>query len=505
MDENKPVEVKQDYYKRYVIGIMGVIIFMGFVIYLKNYLDVGNDYDLSKEANSDSQLLLAPDYSNKVTNDTRATLSTDYSNKVCELLDVKKQISNLPDIYNPLPTNPFSRDLCLGADSEVLFSDGKVIFRKREIEEADYDSFQCSTAGILLVMKDKNNVYGLNGKILEGIDAESFVAMARMYGKDKDTVYHIQTSVQIIDEADTDTYEVLNYAYQKDAKNIFSGNSILQDVDHVSFKPVGGNYGKDKNNVFHLSKVLDSANSETFKYTGAHFGKDNKSVYLKSDKFSDYPSDFEVLAANFAKDETSAYYLSDMLNEWVPFADPKTLEVLGEKLSRDANYMYLGVNVIKDFLHPYKIYLDEFVWRSDEMIKVVNILDKDSTELLGYGQYLKDKTDVYCGSVVSTNAYSKIPDADAQSFEIYPGTGYAKDKNSIFFRCKKIPDIDMNTFITCSVGEGAYGADANNVYYQGMIDEKIDRETFQISGSGSVIDKNGTYREGRVYSTGEAN
>ncbi len=118
---------------------------------------------------------------------------------------------------------------------------------------------------------------------------ESFVVLGDDYAKDNDgNVYYWN---KIIEEADFDTFEVLQYDYAIDKNNVYFKKELIVGADPKTFQVLDYPYAKDDDSVYfiHGSRV---------------------ERMLKTGKFNikkaDAPS-FEVLGFLLAKDENNCF------------------------------------------------------------------------------------------------------------------------------------------------------------------------------------------------------
>lgn len=109
--------------------------------------------------------------------------------------------------------------------------------------------------------KDKEYAY-FKSKIIDfGVDVPSFDVKAGYVPIDKnhvyvlvDNYYHISDTgdgFKILEDADPETYEQLNYDFAKDKNFIFRNNEKMQGVDYESFDVVNSQFCKDKNGVYY--------------------------------------------------------------------------------------------------------------------------------------------------------------------------------------------------------------------------------------------------------------
>lgn len=75
--------------------------------------------------------------------------------------------------------------------------------------------------------------------------------------------------------------------------------------------------------------------------------------------------------------------------------------------------------------------------------------------------------------------YPKPLHADDASFQVYSKTGYAKDKDRVFYEGDEIASADAATF---RVLDDQYGIDKNKAYFRDAIIQKADPKTFQTLG-----------------------
>ena len=107
---------------------------------------------------------------------------------------------------------------------------------------------------------------------------------------------------------------------------------------------------------------------------------------------------------------------------------------------------------------------------------------------LGSG-YSKDKNSVYLLNY-------KIKGADPKTFEYVVGV-YSKDKNKIFYADKEIKKADFETFEIINV---SYSKDKSHVYYEEEVIKEADAGTFKLVNKSDFYfkDKNYVYFGGKV-------
>ena len=122
--------------------------------------------------------------------------------------------------------------------------------------------------------RDKNNIY-YKDKRIGNIDARKVKVLNSVYLKDKSRVYYLDKNIlnknfdvnyfekdknQIylreLENADAETFEVLNSVYSKDKNTIYCGTIPIKEMDVKTFELTGENSSKDKNNKYHFCKKI---------------------------------------------------------------------------------------------------------------------------------------------------------------------------------------------------------------------------------------------------------
>ena len=106
-------------------------------------------------------------------------------------------------------------------------NDNKIYYRDKRIENADIMSFKVLNEDYA---KDKNNVYYIENKMINCFD--TYYSIYEVKGINKDKV------------------EVVNDWFIKDDKNIYFKGKILEGVDYNTFEVLPNGEGKDKNRSY---------------------------------------------------------------------------------------------------------------------------------------------------------------------------------------------------------------------------------------------------------------
>jgi DKNYY family len=249
---------------------------------------------------------------------------------------------------------------------------------------------------------------------IEDADKNSFKDLGCGYGKDKNQVYRFQKSLETIEGVDPSTFELIDCSYSKDTNNVYYGTDRLQNSDPDSFEILNGIYSKDKNHVYFLKNLIEDADPATIACL-------NKSDYS--------------YMVYYAKDANNVYFNDQTLEN----SDPNSFTVISP------HYGYA-----KD---------DKNVYEEEELLYWI---DAPSFELLGHYYYSKDKDHVYFFNGI-------VEGADPEEFEIidvdlsFHGEIDGKDENNLYFRGKKIDQVDNSSYEALKYDN--YVRDKNAIYY----------------------------------------
>lgn len=177
----------------------------------------------------------------------------------------------------------------------------------------------------------------------------------------------------------------------------------------VIYRP--SNYFKDKKNVFYKSKRLANASLESFMAIQKNLAFDQHSLYAKSYELKNRKGELIHIDSHFAKDQNNLY---DLRNHMIiKNVDVSTFKIINQFYSKDKNHVF-------------------------------------------YGRH-----------------GNKIEHSDPATFNIYSefnNTGYAKDKNAVYYRGQKIMEADLESFHITRPPNGRnsnYAEDKNNRYLYG--------------------------------------
>ena len=316
--------------------------------------------------------------------------------------------------------------------------------------------------------RDKHNIY-YDGVTLSDVDMDTFqIIMPNYYAKDKNSVYSRHKKIK---GANPKTIKVLNIAYIKDDKTVFSDFSFsrtLKNADVKSFEALGEYYGKDKNNVYLMGEKIKKADVKTFQIISEesfnHYSKDKNNVYLETYIIEGAdPKTFEIIKEKptYSKDKKYLYYSGKKIDEIRENLENMSAGVLD--IIKNGNKIYANGNRL-DIENPenFKIIKNDY-YNNPNIIYGKN--NKNIYVIIGNGQKIRSKI---------------IKDADINSFEIMEIGAYSRDKNNIYFTYSdvvKIKDVDKDSF---TIGEHGFSYDKNSVYFYGKKINGINSKGFKI-------------------------
>ena len=400
-----------------------------------------------------------------------------------------------------------------GVDSKNVYSFG---------EKLDFVGLDGLKIFNEIYLKDKKNVYEIsvndNDKVKVepiknlNIDVASFEDIfGGLNYKDKNSVYYVdenngKVSLKTLKGADPATFEF--GIISKDKNSVFIGNQKLKGVSSKGFEVLNDSldFVKDYKNVYYLDResdgitykveVLDTKGVDipSFEFLGNSYNKyyrDKNNIYFLNDRDDKMKLEklaganlktFEIMDGNFARDDKNLY----IFEYKVDGIDPKTFEALNYEMIKDKNGVYFLENISEENENS-EIKTKKLNLKGLDLRSFKKVDDSD--------YYFKDKNSIYYED--SGNLH-KIENADLKTFKDLD-YNFAKDKNNIYYKNKKLDGIDAASFEKI---EFNFIKDKNRLYKIDEdeekneiklipINEKVNLENFEeIGGNYYKDDKN---------------
>ena len=385
--------------------------------------------------------------------------------------------------------------------------DKNVFYDSDKILNADINSFVV-LEGDHSHAKDKNSVY-YSGEKIEGANPKTFKIISDgMYSKDDKNVY---AAGEIVKGADPQTFRRIpetNYARDKNNLYYYFGDvKNLGKINEKDFKVLDNDLVKNGNEIFYSGEKLGIKNPEEFEIIKNNssnsstiiYGKDNENIYaITPYKETGYliiknadKDTFEVMKdSNYSKDKNNIYYTRmDVIQ--LQDVDKNSFTIVeDEDFSYDKKNVYYRGRKLNDI--------------SSNGFKVVRLVNRRNIPL----NFLSDNKNIYklitvfdeeTGELKSVKtAVVKNPKVDSKTFEAFDYWGnYFRDKNNVYYEnelykigLKKIEDADKNSF---EILNDEFSKDKNNVYYYGKKMKELSSEGLEFVGSDFKNDKDTIY------------
>jgi hypothetical protein len=133
----------------------------------------------------------------------------------------------------------------------------------KKLPNSDIESLQILDGIKAGYAKDKNQVYHfLNGKgkfnvrIVKGADLETFHPIKTddlgpgHYAKDRFSIFYFQRKIEM---ADNESFVPLKWGFSKDKDHVFLGNKVFDEADLNTFKVIDNRTAEDRNNIYKFS------------------------------------------------------------------------------------------------------------------------------------------------------------------------------------------------------------------------------------------------------------
>lgn len=306
--------------------------------------------------------------------------------------------------------------------------------------------------------------------------------------------------------------------------NWFELGYLESDADVATFQPINKDFGKDKNNVFWKGKK-QSVDYDTFEIDDFAIVKDKNHVYNLNGKSFELleiidgadPKTYQLLdpllkdyrRKIWFKDAHALYYMNKKIE-----GDPKTFHPVNDMIAVDANFIYAIISYRGEGLEMVEV--DEVI-QKHKMIEgkihpinesyaqigntVVSAFTNAEFEIHTFDTIKTIRKIDYWRVIVDHILINKgvlYPDIDAESFEVIEND-FSRDKNGIYYRCKKIDGAAYSSFKVISE---EYSKDTKNVYFQNVIVKGANPETFKSASEYDVWeDGQNQYKAGKAISS----
>ena len=289
----------------------------------------------------------------------------------------------------------------------------------------------------------------------------------------------VQFDRWFIEGADPESMEIIGDYYTRDKQHVYFGGEQVTEADRATFCHIGGVLAKDKNNIYCFGKVFSGVDSSTFEYVGGSFSKDKNSAYMYTYIMRDVDLEtFEYLGSSYTRDANKIYLADKVISE----ADYNSFEFVGSLYAKDKNNVYYAGP-------PYIIAeadSESFVYLGEGYLGEGYAKDDNSY------YYMNKRTDNLDSGFLSTlNKEFLFKEAGLVNFEYFEKLGdyYIQVDNKILYLVrdesgrgvlKEIKDVDIKTFTYLLGWPSGYATDKNNVYFNGDTLWSVDPETFEI-------------------------
>lgn len=238
-------------------------------------------------------------------------------------------------------------------------------------------------------------------------------------------------------------------------------------------------FAKDKMGVYYKSTLLRGMNPEKFRLLEQGFSKDDKLVFFRDTILNNaHAESFEVLNYFYAKDKNNIWYKNKIVKAFKKI-DPASFKLIDSNFGKDSQSVYI---LNRNEAYP----------MSKIKTKTFRLLNDKHQPLTVYA----DKFNIYCYRPDDT-LYSIA--ADIQSFSPCGSTFFSCDKNSVYYRDKKVYGANAGTFKPLARG---YGMDTEHIFFKNNVLLKADVHTFVVYKDNEdydASDKNYLYLQGRRF------
>ena len=328
--------------------------------------------------------------------------------------------------------------------------------------------------------------------VLVGSVVNADIRVIPIYKINGNSVYYrTENGLKKLPNADAKTFEILGYYVAKDKNYVYYWDEKLNKIDPKTFEVVEG-YGitifKDRNGIYTFGKNYDKLKVINFKENGIdidfndfkvisskdptiyrnkndiYFQKGGKILQVKNvdAKTFEKINGHSYLDNKYYRDKNDVYYFSSDKMLKLENADRNSVNELSENILRDKNNVYFENQKIKGLdVNSFKVIYENRISEPENLIKDKNgvyYIDENKKTLIKFrndeidiesfeianemlDDYFKDKNNVY---YLEDYKLHKLEDLDIETYQNISMTRYKKDKNNLYFKWKKVKNVNPN-------------------------------------------------------------
>jgi hypothetical protein len=254
----------------------------------------------------------------------------------------------------------------------------------------------------------------------------------------KDGMWSWHTEKELIEDADAESFIILNYSkYAKDKNFVYYCGHLVVGANSETFVAISNESGKDKNNVYFNAQIFDKvSNADSFKRILGSYYEDDKHIFYNEEILDCDYSSFKALDNEFAIDNNYMYFRSHRKEK---IEDAKSLKYIGDFICID-KYNYYRFGETKGKICNYntfeRICFDVskdscFVYLDGKKINGIN--PKNFRRIPGNQIYFVNDLFVYT-EIAGDDTIVIVPNANPKYFKEILNSNYCKDNDQVFYQ-----------------------------------------------------------------------
>lgn len=314
------------------------------------------------------------------------------------------------------------------------------------------------------------NAFGLPE---EKIDTKTFTLLSDGLAHDKSNIYFgntilpYQSPTEITDKKIQLLNDYQNYVCQD--------VSPIWDINTLEVLDIFGSVARDKDHAYFQCQKID-APKEQIQVLAQYLYTNGQTIFNNNEKSIISLDGFSNLGNRFVKDKKHVYEQKfGVTYEIIEGADPNLFVVINDNFSRDQNHFYYQKIKLSNIDYPtFKPFIRHAVdknrayyFMNPGQISLTYSVDYNSYEEINDG-YAKDKNHLYYKDLripniepkkVQLNTFGVIHDdqhaiidgkiiinSDPQTLQQLELPDFSKDKNRVYFKGVRLVDADVQTF-----------------------------------------------------------